>query len=204
MTSVSKIVSSALQISPEVTNTLANLNFDFTLLKVEAPKEYASFGTALSSYRKIDAESGTSHKVARKLGALFQDDLPDTPHLVAAYGRRVSEIAESPRTNPKGTAADGPFAKHVGADGTTIWAAATSGTNAIAVHLLACMLARIWNQEEAISVWSEFVDERKRVLRERVCRSDPFHETMLFSTSIEVTRKHLAEWDSSARSVIMS
>ncbi|KAL9623100.1 MAG: hypothetical protein Q9160_002614 [Pyrenula sp. 1 TL-2023] len=199
MTSIGKIISSAFQVSQEVTNTLATLNFDFTLLKVEAPKEYASFGMALSSQRRTEAESGTSHQVARKLGGLFQDDLPDTPHLVSAYGKRASEIAESPQSNPKGTAADGPFADHVGADGTTIWAAATSGKNAIAVHLLACMLARIWNQEEAISVWSEFVKEHKRILSERLRKNESFHEATLYSTSIDVSRRQLAEWDSSAR-----
>ena len=77
--------------------------------------------------------------------------IPDTPHVFQAYGRRATEIAEIPHLNPKGTSADGPFADHVGADGTTIWAAATSGKGAIAVHLLACLLARIWKAPEAIS-----------------------------------------------------
>lgn len=59
------------------------------------------------------------------------------------HGRRVTEIAEMPSVNPKGSQSDGAFADHVGADRTTIWAAATSGQEVIAIHLLACMLARI-------------------------------------------------------------
>jgi hypothetical protein len=35
---------------------------------------------------------------------------------------------------------DGIFSDFTGADGTSIWAAATSGSGAISVHLLACML----------------------------------------------------------------
>ena len=52
------------------------------------------------------------------------------------YRNRGAGISE-----PPGSKSDGPFADHVGADSTTIWAAATSGTEAIAVHLLACMHA---------------------------------------------------------------
>lgn len=51
------------------------------------------------------------------------------------------------------------FASHLGADSTSIWAAVTSGPGAIAVHLLACMLARLFTDLEAISVWVELVEE---------------------------------------------
>lgn len=66
--------------------------------------------------------------------------MPYTPRLVNAHGTRVSEIAKSPFANPRATSSDGIFADYTGADGTSIWAAATSGNSAIAVHLLACML----------------------------------------------------------------
>ena len=110
---------------------------------MDAPAEYQGLGQSLSEKRKSDAEGGSSHITARKLGALFEDAIPEAQHVFQAYGRRVTEIAQSPHHNPKGTSAHGPFVEHGGADGTTIWAAATSGTGAIAVHLLACLLARI-------------------------------------------------------------
>lgn len=49
------------------------------------------------------------------------------------------------------------FADHVGADGTSLWAAATSGKSTITVHLLGCMIARIWKAAEAVSIWTELV-----------------------------------------------
>src|SRR3546814_8853402 len=64
--------------------------------------------------------------------------LPLVPNLARAYGLRASEISEDPAINPTGTASDGPLASHVGLDGTSIWAAATSGRGALQVHLLAC------------------------------------------------------------------
>ena len=120
----------------ENTLALANINFDFSLFKVAAPVEYQPLGAALSDRRRTNAEGGIQHITARKLGALFQHDLPLTPNLFKAYGFRVSEISTDSEVNPRGTSTDGSFASHVGADGTTIWAAATSGQGAIAVHLL--------------------------------------------------------------------
>lgn len=143
MAGVGRIVAALASGSQETTVALANLNFDFSLVKVEAPVEFKGLGACLSSKRKKEAECGTVHVTARKLGALFADGLPAIPNLLQAYGRRVTEIAEAPHINPKGSRFDGPFVGHVGADGTTIWAAATSGQGSIAVHLLACMLARI-------------------------------------------------------------
>jgi hypothetical protein len=74
----------------ENTLALVNLNFDFSLYKMEAPKEFLGFGAALSEQRRKEAESGTPHRTARKLGALFKQVLPRTPELVKAYGVRVS------------------------------------------------------------------------------------------------------------------
>ena len=52
-----------------------------------------------------------------------------------------AEISKFQNQNPKGNTIGGPFADLMGADGTSIWAAATSGPNAIPVLLLGCMLA---------------------------------------------------------------
>ena len=134
--SVSKISASLASAHNENTLALANINFDFSLFKVEAPTEYQTLGASLSAKRRTEAEAGTQHITARKLGALFDIYLPSTPNLSKAYGRRVSEIAASEVVNPKATKCDGFFTSYVGADGTTIWAAATSGQAAISVHLL--------------------------------------------------------------------
>ena len=179
---------------------LASINFDFSLIKLEAPLEYQGLGTALSKKRKWKAEEGSIHVTARKLGALFADDLPHTPNLSRAYGLRVSEIAENPRFNPRGGTADGPFAEHVGADGASIWAAATSGRGTMAVHLLACLLARIWKGPEAISIWSEIITTRKILLQNRL-HEQQFHIGMVTACQVEIDRDKLSEWDASARAV---
>ncbi|KAI4117187.1 MAG: hypothetical protein LQ338_007598 [Usnochroma carphineum] len=198
MTQLGSLGVSALQASQEFNAALAHLKFDFSLVKIEAPAEYQGLGKSLSKRRKIDAEGGSSHVTARKLGALFEDAIPETPHIFQAYGRRVTQIAQTPQYNPKGTRADGPFADHVGADGTTIWAAATSGRGAIAVHLLACLLARMWKAPEAISIWTELLAQRKEAAREQM-KSDTFPVNALAASQIEVRREQLAEWDASAR-----
>ena len=77
--------------------SLVNLNLDFTLFRVQAPLQFEGIGSIISSKRKENAESGPSHKTARKLGALFDGILPDIPELIAAYGIRASEIAQSER-----------------------------------------------------------------------------------------------------------
>jgi hypothetical protein len=53
-------------------------------------------------------------------------------------------------------------------DGTSVWAAATSGKSAIAVHLLACMSARAWSGPQATSIWVEFVEARRQELRKQI------------------------------------
>lgn len=143
--SVSKLNAAWASAHNENTLALIQLNFDFSLFKIEAPYEYQPLGAALSKHRRTIAEDGRQHVTARKLGALFQHILPSegTPEVFKAYGRRVSEISASEAVNPKGTGSDGGFAPYVGADGTSIWAAATSGQEAIAVHLLVCAQLRI-------------------------------------------------------------
>ena len=41
----------------------------------------------------FDAESGTPHTTARRLGALYEDIAPIAPELFKAYGRRTSEVS---------------------------------------------------------------------------------------------------------------
>ena len=154
----------------------------------------------MSKKRKAEAEEGSTHITARKLGALFAEDLPNIPNLTRAYGLRVSEIAENPKYNPRGSTSDGPFAELVGADGTSIWAAATSGKGAMAVHLLACLLARAWSGPEAISIWSEIITARKQVLQRRI-QEQEFHIGAITACQVEIAREKLSEWDASARSV---
>ncbi len=197
---MAQLSASLLSGTQELNLALAHLKFDFSLIKMEAPLEYKGLGQALSEKRKSDAEEGSSHITARKLGALFEDAIPEAQHVFQAYGRRVTEIAQSPHYNPKGSSTDGPFAEHVGADGTTIWAAATSGRGAIAVHLLACLLARIWKAPEAISIWTELVARRKDALREQ-SNAQTFHISALAAAQVLLTRTQLAEWDASARLV---
>jgi hypothetical protein len=199
MASIGKITNAMLHLSQEMQLSLASLNFDFSLIKCEAPKEYRELGMRLSHSRKEVAEDGKIHSTARKLGALFEGEIPQVPTLIEAYGRRVSEVAAMPTANPQGTKSDGAFADHVGVDGTTIWASATSGKGVVTMHLLACMLARMWKGSEAISIWSELVQHRKAVLETHVAASTSFHTSDAHASRIEITRDQLADWDASAR-----
>jgi hypothetical protein len=180
------------------TLSLISPSFDFALVKFDAPPEFAGLGNTLSPRRKKEAEDGHVHKVARKLAMLFADELPDIPQLERTYGSRSSEIAKMPSVNPRGTARDGAFKDLIGLDGTTIWAAATSGRGALAVHLLACMLARIWKAPQAIAIWEELVERRKGILQDRFNR-EAFHINDATAARITVDREQLAEWDGSAR-----
>jgi hypothetical protein len=107
---------------------------------MDAPAEYHGLGAALSTNRRNVAEYGTVHITARKLGALFEAILPETPRLIEAYGKRTSEIAESDVAQLHSASEKGIFGDYTGPDGTSIWAAATSGRSVISMHLLACML----------------------------------------------------------------
>lgn len=201
MASIGRLALSAVSGTQEATMALVNANFDFSIVKMEAPVEYRELGNLLSPRRRREAEDGQVHVTARKLGALFADDLPAIPHLIRAYGIRASEITGDPNLNPCEDASAGPFRGHVGIDATSIWAAATSGRGALHVHLLACLLARIWSGPEAISIWSELVAARSALLKERIRKSDEFSIATVTASQIEVTRERLAEWDASARSV---
>ncbi|KAI1310064.1 hypothetical protein F5Y03DRAFT_403671 [Xylaria venustula] len=196
--SIQKIAASVTSLNQETNVGLVHFNFDFALNKYEAPLEFQGLGRELSQARIKAAEDGAVHITARKLGALFRQCLPSTSHLIKAYGTRASEIASDPKVNPKLSRKHGVLADHVGIDGTSIWAAATSGAESIAVHLLACMLARIWSRPEAIAIWAELVWERKKEL-ERTDVADPQYLMALNDSRIDITRDQLAQWDSSAR-----
>jgi hypothetical protein len=99
-----------------------------------------------------------------------------------------------------GTPTGSIFANFLGADVTSIWAAATSGTSSIAAHLLACLLARMWSAPEATSIWVEIVAERKRQVAEEA-RSGVYKTSLelLLICKDDIPRKDLAEWDAGAR-----
>ena len=89
----------------------------------------------------------------------------DRGRYLRVSGLRASEIVENPDFNPRSNPSHGPFVDYVGADGTSIWAAATSGPAAVAVHLLASLLAHMWSGSEATSIWGELVAARKTLLQ---------------------------------------
>ncbi|KAI0380681.1 hypothetical protein F5Y04DRAFT_271361 [Hypomontagnella monticulosa] len=199
-----RFTASLLAGSQETTVALAALNFDFSLYKVEAPAEYQALGSCLSEERRKLAENGSHHITARKLGAIFRSKIPKVPNLIRAYGERVSEIAKSPSLVAEAESVRGIhslFADKIGIDGTSIWAAATSGNEAICVQLLACILARFWPSPEAVSIWSEILERRKLELSRS---EDEFDFPQIAAMQANVTRDQLAEWDASARAWIRS
>jgi hypothetical protein len=197
MTSISKFGTALLSVPNELTVAAANFNLNFSLMKVEAPPEFHGLRDVLSHRRRHEAEEGIQHITARCLGALFESLIPSIPCLTAAYGKRVSEISKqlSPVSLPAGM-----FADRVGADGTSIWAAATSGQHAIAMHLLACMLARIWKPAEATSLWVELVERRKQEIFKAYNSSSAAHIPSIMAAQQLFTRDQLSAWDASARS----
>jgi hypothetical protein len=66
---VGRVTASVATVHNENSLSLANLNFDFTLVKLAPPKEYDGLGASISAKRKADAEDGELHRTARKLGA---------------------------------------------------------------------------------------------------------------------------------------
>ena len=199
--SISKIVPAALNSTLEIAPALLNLNFDFSLWKVEAPKEFDGVGSALSSARRDKAENGLPHATAQRLGALFEAEVPSFPKLLSAYGQRASEISQVVSLTPSARKNYGAFSGLAGSDATSIWAAATSGRpTAMAAHLLACFLARIWDGPEAISIWVELVRRRKEIIKAKHNQSNLIDLVALEAAKQEITRAQIAEWDTSARS----
>ncbi|OTB05969.1 hypothetical protein M426DRAFT_48594, partial [Hypoxylon sp. CI-4A] len=200
MGSIGKFTTSALSIPNEFTVAAAAFNFDFSLIKVEAPQEFHGVRDALSLQRRNDAEDGIPHITARKLGALFEPITPEVPHLIQAYGKRVSEICSNLDMKPEHRPHLGAFEAQAGPDGTSIWAAATSGKGALAVHLLACLLARIWKSHEATSLWVELVERRKEEIVKNFESSNITATATVMSAQQIFSRQQLASWDASARS----
>ncbi|KAK0624812.1 hypothetical protein B0T17DRAFT_253557 [Bombardia bombarda] len=202
--SLGKLQAALGMVTNEVTVAAANINFDFTLVKNVAPREYHALGESLSQQRKDEAECGQPHITARRLGALFDGVCPPTPNLIRAYGTRVSEISKAVKENPPYTTGDGSaFSKYAGFDGTSIWAAATSSPSAIQVQLLACMLARMFAAPEAISVWVELVKDRRLEIGSRYENNEEVRFSALTAAAqASITRAQLAELDASARAWI--
>ncbi|KLO95270.1 Uncharacterized protein LW94_14672 [Fusarium fujikuroi] len=185
----------------ELTLAAANINFDFTLVRCEVPKEFEPLGSALSQTRKENAEGGTAHITARRLGVLFEGILGPTPALVKSYGTRVSEIAQAVQKENPPEIEESIFAPHAGADGTSIWAAATSSSTALHVQLLACMLARLWSAPETISIWVELIKERRKQIEGLWNDDEPLRfATVAAAAQSDISRASLAEWDASVRS----
>ena len=204
MASLGRLTNAVVAATNENTLQLAGFNIDFSLLKVEAPKEFMGLGAVLSRRRKINAEDGPLHRTARKLGALFEQIIPSTPNLIRAYGERATAIFQTPGINPQGTKKDGPFESFVGADGASLWAAATSGHSAVAVYLLACMLARKWNAQVATSIWVEIVAERKQEVENAFKEGNVASMTVILAAGQDISREELSLWDDSARAWLQS
>jgi hypothetical protein len=198
--SISRITPSIISATNENTLALVNVNADFSLIKLEAPSEFRELGRSLTHHRREMAEEGAVHRTARRLGALFESIAPLAPHLIRAYGSRVSEISQS-QTNENLLSRHGVFAECIGMDGTSVWAAATSGKSAIAVHLLACMLARAWSGPQATSIWVEIVEARRQELRKQINDGIYNDYTQVgLAASMDLDRADLAQWDASTRS----
>ncbi|KAI8651880.1 hypothetical protein NCS56_01404100 [Fusarium sp. Ph1] len=199
--SISRLTAALAGGSAELTLALANLNFDVSLIKMEAPEEYRPVETALSKQTKAAAEYGEIQACARKLQALFSPMLPQIPSLQTAYGSRASEIAIKSPVESSEAISLGPFADHVGIDGGSLWAAANSGQGSVAVHLLACMLVRMCTAAEATSIWKEMVIFRKEgILRHEASGGiDPRNVFTVLAAKTPLTRQDLEMWDGSAR-----
>ncbi|CAG9952349.1 unnamed protein product [Clonostachys rosea f. rosea IK726] len=167
------------------------------LLRVQAPVEYLGIASSLSPHRREIAESGSMHLTARKLAALFDAVIPQVPNLIAAYATRASEVLKDCPVNSAGTEYRlGPFDRFTGIDATSIWAAATSGASSVALHLLACFLARAFaDPAHSVSAWVEIIMERQKRI------ASPHEDAVAPSSEAiaPISREEIREWDASAR-----
>lgn len=197
-----KIQAALASATNEITLTAANFNLDFTLVKFEAPREFHPVSSILTSSRRKEAETGPTHVIARRLAALFDGVSVSTPGLVKAYGTRVSQISLEASNNPADCRSS-IFSEYLGIDATSIWAAATSSETggSVQFHLLACLIARMWNPPEAVSIWDEIVACRRKEIAEKLDKGVQLPVATLFAaTQQEIPRDGLAVWDASARS----
>ncbi|EPE09126.1 hypothetical protein F503_06902 [Ophiostoma piceae UAMH 11346] len=202
---IGRLQAALANVTNEVTVAAANLNFDFTLVKYEVPREYEPIGKLLSPFRKREAETGTTHVTARRLAALFADICPPSPALIKAYGKRASEIVQESANEVSKEHYASIFSAYAGIDATSMWAAATSSSNAdggaVQIHLLACLLASAFEASHAISIWSQIVEIRRTEIATRVTNGETVHISLASAAAqAEIPRKQLAEWDMSARS----
>lgn len=197
MASIGRFAFAGVSTAVEVTNALASINVDFSLVKIDPPQEFRDVGQILAPKRRDTAEDGTLHITARRLGAIFESILPQTPQLIKSYGLRASEIARS--SVEKSPGSKGIFAQQTGIDAASIWAGATSGSGAIQVHLLACMLARMWTGPEATSIWAELINCRRMRLEDEFRVKGTMDMRTMVAAKQQIDRAQLAEWDASAR-----
>ena len=75
-------------------NTLAlmNMNFDFSLFRVDAPIEFQALGNKIFRKRRQEGELRRQHRTARRLGAFFEGVLPPIPKFSRAYGLRIRSL----------------------------------------------------------------------------------------------------------------
>ncbi|KAL8776210.1 MAG: hypothetical protein Q9203_003417 [Teloschistes exilis] len=198
MVSLGKLTPSVFAATQENNAATIAINFDLAFHKTEVSPEFRPLRNSLAPYRRKAAEDGDLHFTARRLWALFQQIRPDTPNLYRAYGVRASEIANKIAIEPRTRWWAGAFTPYQGIDGGSIWAAATSGDRAVAIHLLTCMLARMWPAPEATSIWEEIVTTRKEELKV-LGRQEPQAFYATSSAKLSITREQLANWDASAR-----
>ena len=194
-----KLTASLASGNAELQLALATLNLDVSLVKMEAPKEFQPLAHSLPSKRKGEAEDGSIHATVRKLQSLFSGLFTATPALYTAYGKRSSYISQKARAGEKNVSPGSPFAEHIGVEAGSIWAAATSGSTAVAIHLLACMLARVFTGPEAVAGWEEIVTIRKKQILDEAEAGMVDNLAALLAARTPLQRQDLAEWDASAR-----
>ncbi|KIW81348.1 hypothetical protein Z517_04373 [Fonsecaea pedrosoi CBS 271.37] len=200
-----KVTNAILSGTNETSFSLANLNLGFSLVKLEAPIEFQPLGSALSVQRRRTAELGSHHQTARLLGALFSHVAPNAPKLLRAFGQRVSEIIKTPGANPAGTPQDGPFKDSVGADATSIWAAATSGSASLVVLLLACLLARKFDDPKlSVALWVEIVAIRQKEVLATAESTGFVMSEAVIAAHQRILREDLATFDASVRAWLIT
>ncbi|KAJ5547777.1 hypothetical protein N7513_005011 [Penicillium frequentans] len=181
--SIQSIVATPLHVVAESNIALAHLNFDFSLAKFEAPLELQPLGKQLSKARRESAEDGSFHILARRLGVLFDDVLPEVPALLEAYGTRASEIVQE--TTPK-------FDKSKNiCDKWKVGASNSSSDLYFGSYLV---------PQEATAIWAELVSQRQKIIK-RQAQSAEVADNYLaqLAAAHEIDRSSLGSWDASAR-----
>ncbi len=70
--------------------------------------------------------------------------------------------------------------------------------------MLACLLARIWDAPQAISIWVEIIKRRKDEVNADFEESSIGHVATLQAARQDLPRAQIAEWDDSARAWLRS